>query len=349
MKSCLISVIGLTTLLISCSQDGGQNKQVRSVVTATVETLSGEESRSLTGVVKEDATVNVGFLTGGQLQNICVKEGQRVKQGQKLAQLNDKDYRLGVDAVEAQYNQVSSEVERMKILLDSKSVSINDYAKAEAGAKQLKAQLQSNRNKLSYTTLDSPLDGIIKKVNFEVSEMVDAGTPVFEILSQGPIKVELSIPASLYEKRTDIASVSVIYDGKVCKASILNMIPEADATQLYKTTISVAADKRLTPGRSVAVQISLRNETGAAPVMYVPASSVFNQEGKSMVWVLNQDSTVSAREVVIGKNPSGDMMMIESGVNAGETVIRAGVHHLNEGEKVHVMEPVSETNVGGLL
>lgn len=81
---------------------------------------SGEkgEERVYAGIVEEAHLVSLAFKTPGQIEKIFVKEGDYVKKGQLLAQLDDEDYKLGVEAVQIQYDQVKDEVGRAKRLCD---------------------------------------------------------------------------------------------------------------------------------------------------------------------------------------------------------------------------------------
>ena len=128
------------------------------------------------GIVREAHTISLGFKTAGQIERICVKEGDYVRRGQLLAELDNADYRLGVEALQIQYDQLEDEVGRTKQLFDRKSISANDYEKAVAGLRQLGVQLQVNKNKLDYTKLYAPTDGYVQSVNFSPAEMVDAGS-----------------------------------------------------------------------------------------------------------------------------------------------------------------------------
>ena len=153
--------------------------------------------RTFPGTVREAHAVSLGFKTPGQIERVMVQEGDRVRQGQLIATLDDADYRLGVEALEIQYGQLEQEVARMTKLYEGKSLSPNDYEKAVAGLKQVGVQLQVNRNKLDYTRLYAPMDGYVQRVNFSQAEMVDAGTPVVDLLDVRRMEVTVSLPASM--------------------------------------------------------------------------------------------------------------------------------------------------------
>lgn len=143
---------------------------IRSVMLTTPIPSGAESIKNFSGVVQESHNIGLGFKTAGQIEKIYVKEGDYVKKGQLIAQLDHTDYQLGVQALEIQYKQLEDEVKRTEALYRSKSISINDYEKAQAGLQQLKVQLQVNRNKLAYTRLHAPTNGYIQSVNFAPSK-----------------------------------------------------------------------------------------------------------------------------------------------------------------------------------
>lgn len=348
MRRTLSYIFALSLLLCSCSGDDKGEKFVRSVSVVEAESAEGGAIRSLPGIVKEKAEIDVAFLTPGQLSHIYVREGQHVARGSVIATLDSRDYKLGVEAAETQYNQLAAELERMKPLYEAGNVTPNDYAKAEAGVRQLRVQLQSNRNKLSYTVLRAPADGIVKSVNFEASEMVDAGTPVISLLSSGAARVEVNVPAWVYRHRADIASIHVVGEGIDTPARVMAMIPKADASQLYKAILAVDDTRGLVAGSNVTVDFSMKSSAATGGVI-IPTTAVVSIDGIDKVWVVRDDSTVTARQVSLSPAPVDGCLAVESGIDPGETVVRAGARHLKEGEKVTIVKPASDTNFGELL
>ena len=272
--------------------------------------------------------------------------------GQLLAELDDADYRLAVEALQIQYNQVSDEVKRMEQLLEQKSVSPNDYEKASAGLKQLEIQLQVNKNKLSYTKLYAPADGYIQAVNFSPAEMVDAGTPLFTFLDVSQMEVSVDIPGSLYRQRGRFARFfcRAAGVGEAMPLSLTGLAPKADGNQLYRLQLAFEhrPDRKLTAGQNVEVGIVV-GDAASAGSFAVPMQSLFQAGDSSCLWVFRPDSTVTRRQVELGGiDPEGRAVVLD-GLAGDEQIVRAGVHVLQEGEKVRVIEAPGRTNVGGLL
>ena len=155
----------LICILCSCGKTQKSSLPVHSVEVTCPSPSCKTVTKSYSGIVREAHEISLGFKTAGQIKYIHVKEGDRVRKGELLAELDDADYKLGVDALQIQYDQLKDEVARTGKLFEQKSVSANDYEKATAGLKQLGIQLQVNKNKLEYTKLYSPTDGYIQTVN----------------------------------------------------------------------------------------------------------------------------------------------------------------------------------------
>lgn len=325
----------------------------RSVMLTTLTPVGASEVKSFSGIIRETNDISLGFKVPGQISHIYVKEGDYVRKGQLVAVLDDVDYKLAVSASEIQCKQLSDEVTRLKSLYEGKSVSANDYEKAVAGLRQVEIQLQSNRNQLKYTSLYSPVDGYVRSVNFAQAEMVDAGTSVVSVLDVQKMKVEVNIPAELYSRREAIGDIycCLASDKKEnFKMNIINIVPKADGVQLYKMQLAFdgkISDKKLTSGMNVEVRMQV-NSTLSAGEFSLPTHSIFQDNGETYVWVLDEKSEVHKCKVsVVGLDKDGNAIV--AGLKGTEQIVKAGVSSLNEGEKVNVIEQPSETNKGGLI
>jgi RND family efflux transporter MFP subunit len=269
-----------------------------------------------------------------------------------MARLDDADYKLGVEALQIQYDQLSQEVERTRQLYEKKSVSPNDYEKAVAGLRQLGVQLQVNKNKLNYTRLYAPADGYVQSVNFSPAEMVDAGTPVFTLLDVSRMEVVADIPVAEYGRRDSFSDFSCTIGGRTYPMHLLSLTPKADGNQLYQLRLVFAekVGREITAGMNVDVRVNSANKQADSTGVTLPPCAVFKQDGADCVWVFSEkDSTVSARKVVLAGMDADGKLKVSGGLSGAERVVRAGVSALHDGERVNVVGAQSESNVGGLL
>ena len=352
-------LVYMTTLLLymlcSCSEKQKGSLPIHSVEITTPVPSCKTITRSYSGIVREAHEISLGFKTAGQIKNIHVKEGEYVSKGELLAELDDQDYLLGVEALQIQYDQLKDEVARTRKLFEQKSVSANDYEKASAGLRQLGVQLQVNKNKLEYTRLYAPENGYIQSVNFSPAEMVDAGTAMFTFLDVSHLEVKTDLPSNIFKNIDNVASydcvVSSEKESQTYPMDFLSLSPKADGNQLYQLILKFREkpERQITPGMNIEVCLTINEGNASKGGFKIPVCSVFKSNENSCVWVLKEDSTIEKRVITIDNNFSGELITVIKGLNGTEKIVRAGVNSLQEGEKVIIIEEPKETNVGGLI
>lgn len=339
-------------ILSGCSQRQIGHDPVSVMLTQPVKTDS-TIVKPFTGIVHEAGEINLGFKTPGQIADIAVDEGDYIRQGQLVARLDDADYKLGVEALQIQYDQLSDEFGRMQQLYERKSLSENDYEKARAGLRQLAVQLQSNKNKLDYTRLYAPVNGYVQSVNFDPAEMVDAGTPVISLLDVNSMEVYADIPADLYMQRDGIVAVNCLTPTapKPVAMKLLSITPKADGNQLYRMRLAFAEGKPsgLTAGMNVSVNVTVKKTTTQASRLTLPLHALFDDGGTTCIWTVTADSIARKTPVTVSGIDNNGNAIIAAGLDGNEKVVKAGVAAVHENEKVNIISTDSETNVGGLL
>ncbi|MCM1140645.1 MAG: efflux RND transporter periplasmic adaptor subunit [Muribaculum sp.] len=340
-------------LLASCSGGNDGREYERTVRVMQPTSQADVRERNFAGIVKEAHKISLGFKTAGQINHIYVKDGDHVKKGTLMATLDNSDYLLNVEGLRAQVSQMKSEYERCRKLYEQKSMSLNDYEKVKSAYAQLDARLKSVENQLSYTRLYAPVNGIVQSVNFSASEMVDAGTPVFNLIDDSGMEVEIDIPSSLYRNRDKISEFQGIMPGSdnTVPLRLLSIVPKADGNQLYRVKLSVPSSFRreLTPGMNIEVKVKMSEGVALAPSILIPAHSIVRRNDSTFVWIVGPDSTVVKRPVVVDVIDNEGRVVVSDGLNGSETVVRSGVNMLLEGEKVKILAEPAKTNVGGLL
>lgn len=345
--------------LCLCSCDNGAKKQlIHSVMVVVPEAgdTAGSGGISLPGVVKERQTVKVGFKIAGQIERLLVKEGDYVNKGQLVAVLDDADYQLGLDASVAQYKQLNSEVERLTKLYERKSVSANEYEKAVSSLDQVKADMQAKKNQMAYTKLYTPASGYVERLAAHVGEMVNVGTTVISLIDVGQMQIEIGLPANIYHQRNSFSDFVTSIEGKVYKLQLLNIIPKAVGTQQYTMQLALPNQKGLkeTSGRNVEVRFTVGSgstdemNNNSVSGIRIPESAIVYDGSKTNVFVLQADSTVKKKAVIIDGVDHGKVVVIQ-GLDSSEKVIKAGGNYLYDGERVKVLSKPAGSNPGGLI
>ena len=131
----------------------------------------------------------------------------------------------------------------------------------------------------------------------------------------------------------------------------LSVSPKANANQLFTMRLAIPGglNPRPAPGMTAMVTM-LSQDPNADSHVEIPSSAILYKSGKAFVWIFDKkSSTISRREVSADQLHSNGNVVISAGLQGGEQVVLDGVHKLSDHQKVHPLDPKSNTNPGNLL
>ena len=349
----LIVVVLLTaSLLCSCGNGQKADVQVPQVRLATAQLSTTEQHNSYPGRTQASESSNASFRVSGTLASVPVKVGDYVRQGQVIARMDSRDYEVQLNAVTAEYESTKAECERIIALYGDNGTSQNNYDKARYGLEQITMKYQHAKDQVADCVLRAPFDGYVQSVFHESHETVSAGMPVVGLFAKKGVEVVIYIPAVEYMRADDFsryhASFSVT-PGKIFNLRLLTIGQKANANQLYEVRLLLEdVDNLITPGMTAMVDIFYKEE-GAIPIE-IPSTAVFAEGDQSYVFVYDEASGIIRKTAVrMSIIESNGMVKVVKGLEAGQRVVTAGVHHLTDGQQVVPSATISKTNVGGLL
>ncbi|MDO4757322.1 MAG: efflux RND transporter periplasmic adaptor subunit, partial [Parabacteroides sp.] len=354
MKKISILLVGLLTCFTSCSNSNKENTRVKTVKIDTIRTEGTQTLLQYPGKVKAAEDISIAFRVSGTIRRIYVQDGQSVKAGQLLAELDPTDYQIQLDATEAQYKQVKSEAERVIALYNDGGTTPVAYDKAVYGLKQITALYEHHKDELAYTRLYAPFDGYIQKHLFKAHETVGAGMPVLQMVGSGNPEVEINLPASEYIRRELFDNYQCtfdIYPGKVYPLTLIGITHKANSNQLYSMRLQLNAAGQPSPSAGMNTMVYIRLSDEENNELKVPTSAVFQKDGHSCIYVYHSDTGIVQSEKVnlIRLTTDGYSIIKSSSLKVGDVIVSVGVHSIQNGERVNPLPPVSETNVGGLM
>lgn len=339
------AMLALAALAMAWACKGGQgNDQAEETYVVKVDTARAEglgEVLQLPGKLVAASEADVSFKVPGVLKAVYVKEGDAVRAGQVLAELDATDYEVQLKATEAEYAHVKADAERVMSLYKDGGTTASAYDKARYGLQQMEAKLEGHRNQVGYTKLRAPYSGVVQRLYFDGRETVAAGMPVVSVLQAGDLEVEVNLPASAYLHRDDFGAYSCALDilpGKRFGLRHVSTLPKANANQLYTMRLSMTEKAEgVAAGMSAWVSIEMRGE-GEASVR-VPSTSVLEEGDGCYVYVYdNVRATVSRRRVSVESLHTDGTAVVTGDVESGAIVVSSGVHRLNEGVKVKILD-----------
>ena len=314
------------------------------------------------GTVTARNTVTVKPRVDGQLVRINFREGERVKAGEVLAEIDSRPFQAQLDQVSGQLARDQAllanarlDLERYRGLLAKDSIAKQQVDVQEAQVRQYEgvvkadqALVDSAQLQLSFTKVTAPLAGRLGLRQVDVGNMVrssDAAGLVVITQTQ-PINVLFTIPSdnlspvvSRLRAGESLTVEAFERDGKAKLATghlqtVDNQIDTATGTVKLKAEFA-NADDRLFPNQFVNVRLRVETRKEA---LLIPLAALQRGTKGSFVYVVGPESAVSVRPVVPGP-ASGDVVAIEQGLAAGEQVVTDGLDKLREGAKVEVTTP----------
>lgn len=340
----------LTTLIVlllsACGSDvpKEQETSVRVAKLLQVSKTNSNTFLNYPAVIKSKQLSNLSFQTGGVVNELPVVEAQKVKKGDVLAKLDQRDAQAGLTSARAQFDNAQAEYQRAVNLMKEDAIAKTTLEQRKSQRDVSKAQLETAQKTLQDTVLVAPYDGAIAKVTIKKQQNVQAGSVAISILGSGGLQATINLPSNIMAKaqKTKPATDSYLVLDAASDQHIPIVFEEADleadtASQTYAVTFSFVAPNGLNilPGMNAVVWFRDPSETASsANKIRIPLTAVATDGMQKYVWVVDKTSMkVSKRNIVIQASV-GTSIGVISGLESGETIVAAGVSVLSEGMQV---------------
>lgn len=303
-----------------------------------------------------------GYITG-----VFFTDGQHVRKGQKLYEIDHQLYQANYDQAVASLNVVKAnlqkaqqDADRYTDLLKQDAVAKQkvDYALADLqSAKMQLAAAQANVTRLSndlrFSTIYAPFDGTIGISQAKVGTLVTANQNVLNTVStDDPMAVDISVDQKeiprfmqLQQKPANAADSTftlLLPDNTVySQPGHISLIDRSvdPQTGTIKTRLIFTNKGQLKPGMSTNVLV--KNNQGGEFIL-APYKSVVEQMGEFFVFVVNDSSKVSQKKVMLGTRIK-DKVIVKEGLQAGDKIVTEGVQKLKDGAAVNTNAPAPQT------
>jgi multidrug efflux system membrane fusion protein len=318
------------------------------------------------GTVQALNTVAISPQVSGRLMSLEFAEGQPVKKGQVLAQIDPRSFQAAYDQAMARLHQDQAQLATAKanysrsqelgpkgyIAKQDLDALRNTVRQLEATIASDQAQIRDAEVQLGYTKVISPIDGLAGIRGVDPGNVVTTTSTIVTLTQLHPINVMFNLPeqnldmvrqaamgaamgkAELSVAALDRGDAHVIADGGVLKV-IDNQIDASTGTFRLKSEFPNAKNE-LWPGQFVNVRLKVRTVGGG---LVIPAQAVQRGPDGDYVYLLQPDNTVKMQPVQVAQEVGDSAVMIASGLKAGERVVTEGQFRLKPGSKVNPLKP----------
>ena len=353
-----LCTLALGAALAGCSRPEPPPEPVRAVKLLTVGASEVQAQRLFAADVRARVESRLGFRVAGKLVQRHVELGQAVRAGQLLAQLDARDYRLAVQAAQAQVaaattqrDLAQADYERFAQLkaqnfisgaeLDRRRASLQA---AQAQLTQALAQASSQGNQENYTQLRADADGVVTAIEAEPGQVLEQGQTVLRLAQGGARDAVFAVPEDLVGQLRVGQEVAVRPWGGAAegvaklRATVRDIAASADPVTRTFTVKAALSGSPLPPlGATLTVYPSAFAPRGVQ-ALRLPTSALWAQGQQTAVWVFDAASSTVRAQVIEVAQVDGNEVLVRAGLQAGAQVVATGVHVLAPGQKVSIYQ-----------
>lgn len=299
------------------------------------------------GRVQPDRTYALAFKTAGVVSVLNVQEGDAVKKGQVLAELDPRDVNAQLREAQEAADKAVRELDRIRTLHARDYASDASLQDAEAQAKSTYANAQAARSNQGYASIVAPADGVVLQRSVEANSVVAAGAPVMTLSDMSEsfvLAVGLADRDALRVALGDAAEVSFdAFPGRLFAATISEIGADADArTGTFQIKLKIVSDAA--PLKSGLVGRAAITPSVAADVaLAIPVDAILDGHGdRALVFVVDPATGAAIRTRISIGRLSGALVAVTAGLTAGDQVVIDGAGYLSDGEKVLISTASAE-------
>jgi len=336
-------------------------EKVRAIKTMTVHERASARVRKFSGAIEAADSSSIGFEVPGNIQKILLDVGQKFSKGETLAVLDDRTFKLDVQAAEAGLGRAkveladkANDLDRLQRIVKTDPGAVSEkavdraranYKSAQKNVEYTTSRLNLARRNLEKTALLAPYDGVIAVRHVDPFQEVARGQKVFDVYIEEVMEAAVSIPESEIKGIYLGLNAEIRFPtrpGQVHHGQVSEISSVTGTANAFPVKIALQGSiEGIRPGMTAEVTILLDGESGQVSYL-VPLVAIApgDTDAQGYVFVYDsQTSTVNKTPIAIDRSGAHENhAVISKGVKASDIIAVAGVSFLEDGQKVELME-----------
>ncbi|WP_158617424.1 efflux RND transporter periplasmic adaptor subunit [Legionella sp. km772] len=332
--------------LIACGETSDKKAySIRPVKAILISNAAAFNNHSFPGKAKASQEVDLSFNEGGSLIALPIKIGDKVKKGELIAKLDPKTFDAKLKAASAEVLRDKQNFSRAQELIKKGHISKADFDLLKAKLAVSEANMDLAQKALNDSVLLAPFAGQVADRYVENYQTVSKQQVIARLLDNSQIEMVIQIPEnaiSLVPYAKDIVVQFDSFPQHLIPAQIKEISNEASIdTRTYPVTLIMQQPKdiEILPGMAGKVRGKVNQGSKAQNKIVLPVSALMTvgEDNKSYVWVIDpKTQQVHRQQVIIGELTETGITIVK-GIRLNEWIVIAGVHSLQEGDKVRIL------------
>jgi membrane fusion protein (multidrug efflux system) len=321
--------------------EGSQEKPPINAVTLTLSPTTITDRINLPGVVEPWIKLTLMAKLNGTITEVLVGDGDRVKKGDILARIEDDDFRIALERAEAAYNLAKAEYGRNKSIYAKGVIPTATLDTNRTNMQKAKADYDNAKLLLSRTTVTSPMDGIIRRMDAKVGLQLSVGDPIAEILETDRMKAVIGIPESDVTAVRELENVELTIqalDDRIItgRKHFLSPSPE-NIARLYNLELEIDnKNGQVLAGMFVRADVVKKQ---VEDTLALPFYSVISRNDEQYVFV-EEEGIARKRKVSLGIMEKW-MVQITAGLKPGDRILIEGHRDVEDNQQIKVIKALT--------
>ncbi|MCK9618124.1 MAG: efflux RND transporter periplasmic adaptor subunit [Lentimicrobiaceae bacterium] len=322
---------------ISSSKGNVAIGEIKSVAVADIKKITFNHYIEVQGKIDGEDNVAVTPQTAGVVTIIHVKEGQSVKKGQLLAELDNKALLQSLKATKAQYNLINDLFIKQKNLWEKKIGSEVQYLTAKTNKESMEENIKTIEEQIEMTRVKSPINGTIEEIPIKIGQLASPGYPAFRVVNFSRVKVVAEIAEAYAPKVKSGDNVMVYFPdfNKEIPAKI--NFASRYINPINRTfTVEVRLNGSAIDFKANMITVLKINDYTSKNAIVIPMNLVQKSFDKQFVFMAKEENgkKIAYKQTITpGVNYNGQTEII-GGLTEGTKLITMGYQDLNEGQLV---------------